>query len=112
MKNYLARIFVILIQFLIIILLPLLKLTRTIFSNQLGVKKNSFWTGAPILTIPLKARAESLLGFQTKTIVRNAYYITNTFDYVIQQHGGVSFSKENLLVYKFFLIILLKTNRL
>lgn len=112
MKNYLARVFIFLVQFLITLLLPLLKFARTIFSNQLGVKKNSFWTGAPILTIPLKARAESLLGFQTKTVVRNAYYITNTFDYVIQQHGGGKFWKENLLLYKFFLIILLKANRL
>lgn len=41
----------------------------------------SLWTGTPILTLPIKARAERLLGVDARTLVFTTYYITDEFDY-------------------------------
>ena len=38
-------------------------------------KPNSLWAGAPILTLPLKARAESMLGINAKSLVYESYGI-------------------------------------
>ena len=44
-------------------------------------KPNSLWAGTPILTLPLKARAESLLGINAKSLVYESYGIAkNGFD--------------------------------
>jgi len=39
------------------------------------------WTGAPIGTLALNARAERLLGFESRSLVTHTYYITDAFDY-------------------------------
>ncbi len=40
----------------------------------------SIWTGSPIVTIPVNARAERLLGCDASSLVLQTYYITNAFD--------------------------------
>lgn len=44
----------------------------------------SLWAGTPILTLPVKARAESLLGVQAETLVHRPYFITDAFTYNLQ----------------------------
>lgn len=41
----------------------------------LSPRRNSLWAGTPILTLPLKARAESLLGINAKSLVYESYGI-------------------------------------
>jgi hypothetical protein len=43
------------------------------------------WTGTPIITMALKARAERLLGFRTRSLVTHSYYITDSFDIDLSQ---------------------------
>jgi glycosyltransferase involved in cell wall biosynthesis len=45
----------------------------------------SLWGVTPILTLPLKARADRLLGFQSRTVVLRTYYISSGFDVVLQR---------------------------
>lgn len=40
----------------------------------------SVWTGRPIINLAVNAKAEKKLGVKTISIVRHAYYITNSFD--------------------------------
>lgn len=44
----------------------------------------SLWGVTPILTLPLKARADRLLGFQSQTVVTTTYYISSQFDVVLR----------------------------
>ena len=53
------------------ILTPPLRLLR----RCLGTGLNSLWAGTPILTLPLNARAESLLGINAKSLVFESYGI-------------------------------------
>jgi glycosyltransferase involved in cell wall biosynthesis len=46
--------------------------------------RRSLWAGTPILTLPVKARAESMLGVQAETLVFRSYFITNAFDYNLE----------------------------
>ena len=48
-----------------------LRLIRHSFNKQF----NSLWAGTPILTLPLKARAESMLGVNAKSLVYESYGI-------------------------------------
>src|SRR5438093_11578125 len=43
--------------------------------------RRSLWAGTPILTLPVKAKAERLLGVQADTLVYQTYYITSDFRY-------------------------------
>jgi glycosyltransferase involved in cell wall biosynthesis len=43
--------------------------------------RRSLWAGTPILTLPVKAKAERLLGVQADTLVYQTYYITSDFNY-------------------------------
>jgi glycosyltransferase involved in cell wall biosynthesis len=43
--------------------------------------RRSLWAGTPILTLPVKAKAERLLGVQADTLVYQTYYITSDFKY-------------------------------
>lgn len=52
-----------------LVLAPPLRLVRHSFNKQF----NSLWAGTPILTLPLKARAESLLGVNAKSLVYESY---------------------------------------
>jgi hypothetical protein len=45
----------------------------------------SVWTGTPIITIAINARAERLLGYRTHSIVSESYYLTEAFDYNLSQ---------------------------
>ncbi|MCC6532437.1 MAG: glycosyltransferase [Burkholderiales bacterium] len=40
----------------------------------------TLWTGTPIITMALKARAERSLGFRSRSLVTHSYYITDAFD--------------------------------
>ncbi|MGE0500682.1 MAG: glycosyltransferase [Rhizobiaceae bacterium] len=43
-------------------------------------KVRTLWGTTPILTLPLKARADRALGFESKSLVFNTYVITRNFD--------------------------------
>jgi len=43
--------------------------------------RRSLWAGTPILTLPIKAKAERLLGVQADSLVFETYYITSEFGY-------------------------------
>lgn len=45
----------------------------------------SLWGVTPILTLPMKARADRLLGFRSKSLVFVTYYITQDFDINLQK---------------------------
>jgi hypothetical protein len=49
-------------------------------SPRKGVRR-SLWAGTPILTLPVKAKAERMLGVQADTLVYQTYYITSDFKY-------------------------------
>jgi len=38
------------------------------------------WTGTPVITMALKARAERSLGFRSRSLVTHTYFITDAFD--------------------------------
>jgi hypothetical protein len=55
----------------------------------------SLWGVTPILTLPLKARADRALGFQSHSLVFGTYYIASDFDFNLrkrmewlQRHAG------------------------
>ncbi len=48
-----------------------------------GVRRISYWTGAPILTLSQKAASERLLGERAMVVVRTTYRITQSFDVVL-----------------------------
>jgi len=45
----------------------------------------SLWGVTPILTLPLKVRADRLLGFESQSLVFVTYHITSNFDYNLQE---------------------------
>lgn len=47
--------------------------------------RRSLWAGTPILTLPVKAKAERLLGVQADTLVWTTYFITDGFKYNLQK---------------------------
>lgn len=69
----------------IALLLYPLRLVRKLFSKRLF----SLWTGTPILTLPIKARAERMLGVDAKTLVFTTYYITDEFDYNLSRWSAL-----------------------
>lgn len=46
----------------------------------------TLWGVTPILTLPLKARADSLLGFESKSIVYVTYIVTSQFDINLRKY--------------------------
>ncbi len=46
---------------------------------------SSLWGVTPILTLPLNARADRVLGFKSHSIVFVTYYITRNFDFNLQR---------------------------
>ncbi|HEX3147116.1 MAG TPA: glycosyltransferase [Gemmataceae bacterium] len=58
--------------------LPVVRLLTR--SARRGVRR-SLWAGTPILTLPVKAKAERLLGVHADTLVFQTYYITSDFRY-------------------------------
>jgi hypothetical protein len=69
----------------IVLLLPILWASRQIAHLVLRHKRFSIWTGAPIITVAKNSRAERLLGFDSYSVVRTSYYITDEFDWVIDR---------------------------
>jgi len=53
------------------------RLVRRLLSPRI----RSLWSGTPILTLPIKCRAERMLGVDARTLVFHTYYITDAFDY-------------------------------
>lgn len=52
-------------------------------------KVRSLWGVTPILTLPLKARADRKLGFESKSLVFVTYIITRSFDINLENHVRV-----------------------
>ena len=69
----------------VIACLPLIWLLRLLLQKPLAAAKFSCWTGAPILTLSLKCKAEKLLGFRSFTIVPTTYHTTSGFDFVLDR---------------------------
>ena len=59
----------------VLVLLPA-RLLRRMVAERIF----SLWTGTPVLTLPVKAKAERLLGVDSKTLVWQTSYITDQFD--------------------------------
>lgn len=67
---------------------------------------SSLWGVTPILTLPLKAKADRMLGFHSQSLVFQTYYIARDFDFNLQrvmlwlqQHaGGLIAPFERLLL--------------
>jgi glycosyltransferase involved in cell wall biosynthesis len=56
-------------------------LARRLSARRLSLgAPRALWLGAPILTLPLKARATRLLGFKSTSLVFETYYISQGFD--------------------------------
>jgi glycosyltransferase involved in cell wall biosynthesis len=70
---------------LLIAWLPLIWTLRLLLKKPLAAAKLSCWTGAPILTLSLKCKAERSLGFKSFTVVSTTYHTTSRFDYVLNQ---------------------------
>lgn len=49
-----------------------------------GRPVRSLWAGRPILTIPVKARAERMLGVEPETLVFETYFISRAFDHDLE----------------------------
>ncbi|WP_420965122.1 hypothetical protein [Bradyrhizobium sp. B120] len=43
-------------------------------------KVRTLWAATPILTLPLLARCDRMLGFRSSSLVFNTYYVTRSFD--------------------------------
>jgi hypothetical protein len=69
----------------VIACLPLIWLLRLLLQKPLAAAKFSCWTGAPILTLSLKCKAEKLLGFRSFTVVPTTYHTTSGFDFVLDR---------------------------
>lgn len=70
------------------LIIPLIFLVRLLLQTHRWFGKCSIWTGAPIITLPRKSAAERTLGFRSYTIVRDTYYITDEFDWVLSRYAG------------------------
>ncbi len=64
----------------VLVLLPTIAIVRILLRSWPKYQVRSIWTGAPIITMTTNASAERRLGFDTTTIVRSAYFITDKFD--------------------------------
>jgi len=69
---------------LMVLCLPLIWTIRMLLKPLFSTKL-SCWTGAPILTLVLKCKAERSLGFKSFTVVPTAYHTTNEFDFVLDR---------------------------
>lgn len=66
---------------------PLLLLLRLVAQTPRWLGRVSIWTGAPIITVPLKCKAERLLGWNARSVVRDTYHLTSSFDFVVSRLG-------------------------
>lgn len=69
---------------LVVALLPFFWLGRLIMlglMRGLSLRPISIWSGAPIICMAKNCKAERLLGFNSRSLVRSTYYITDEFDF-------------------------------
>ena len=65
---------------------PLIWICRKIVFQFFKKLSNvSIWTGQPIITLAKNCKIERRLGFCSISIVRTSYFITNEFDFIIDQ---------------------------
>jgi len=98
-------------ELIVVVLLPPVFLARVLNRKPIQVSKRSVWTGAPILTMPIKASAEKALGFDSVTLVRSSFFITSSFDFNLKAISRGSRVLAFLLPYVFFLWICATSNR-
>jgi len=80
MKKILPRlcgVLVLPVCFLGVLLAPL----RLVRRKNASRKLRSLWVGTPIITLPLKSKAERHLGIRANSLVYSTYYTTCDFDY-------------------------------
>lgn len=53
---------------------------QRVLALLLRTRRYSVWTGRPIITLALKARAERLLGVRAVSVVTQSYFVTQAFD--------------------------------
>ena len=72
-------------------------------------KPRSLWGATPILTLPLKARADRALGFESHSLVFVTYYISRGFDLNMQRmtDATVHWAPGLLMTYYRLLLIYL-----
>lgn len=63
---------------------PVVALTRLV-PRRRDRPVRSLWAGNPILTLPIKAASERLLGVEAETLVDTTYHITDRFDHDIER---------------------------
>jgi hypothetical protein len=96
--------FIFLIVFLIFY--PLLWICRIIIFRFFKKLSNvSIWTGQPIITLAKKCKIECRLGFRSISIVRTSYFITNEFDFIIDQIASKNKFVVFILEYISFFVI-------
>lgn len=55
-------------------------------------RARTFWGTTPILTLPLLARSDRVLGFKSYSVVFNTYYVTNSFDVNLEKYEKIAFN--------------------
>lgn len=90
-----------------LLFLPFVLLSRIFLLTPRWLGCVSIWTGAPIITIPKKCRAEKTLGFNSVSVVRDTYFITDEFDWVLARLAGNRRVIALPLTYLSFLVICL-----
>lgn len=86
-------------------LLPVIWIFRKLLFPFCRTRRISIWTGSPILTVAKNCRAERLLGFNSLSLVRSSYYITDEFDFNLSRLAKGNRVIAFCLVYVAFLII-------
>lgn len=54
-----------------------------------GRKTHSLWAGTPIINMAINAKAEKLLGVDSRSLVYNTYYVTEAFDYNLSRYQSL-----------------------
>jgi len=88
----------------VIACLPVIWLLRLLLHSPLAAAKLSCWTGAPILTLALKSKAEQSLGFKSFTVVPTIYHTTSGFDFVLDR--GALRSRWVAIVWRYLAFLL------
>lgn len=89
MTNLIKACVIAALQALSIIALVLLLPLRLFRQSRNSRPILSLWTGAPIVNMAINARAERLLGSDSRSLVTHTYYITKAFDYDLSRLRAV-----------------------
>lgn len=101
-------------NFTLILALPFVFFIRIIVQFFLFITKSkpiSVWSGAPIICMAKNCKAERLIGFNSFTVVRSTYFITNDFDFVISDLANRKKIREAILVIISFFIVCVFTKQ-